>query len=78
MLACNGIFATPSIGIRSQKTASELQARRSFAKQKSVYANYSIFIKTFQYKKRVVTHSFLLFLFLKIQTTQPPRRIQYK
>ena len=44
MLACKGIFTTPSIGMRSRKTASELQTRRSFAKQKSVYANYSTLI----------------------------------
>ena len=49
MLACKGIFATPSIGIRSRKTAGELKTRRSFAKQKSVYANYTIQIQAFQY-----------------------------
>jgi len=37
MLARKGIFTTPSIGIRSRKTASELQTRRSFAQQKSIY-----------------------------------------
>ena len=44
MLACKGIFTTPSISIRSRRTASELQTRRSFAKQNSVYANYSIYV----------------------------------
>ncbi len=41
MLACKGIFTTPSIGIRSLKDCRRVKTRRSFAKQKSVYANYS-------------------------------------
>ncbi len=42
MLARKGIFTTPSIGVCSRKTASELKTRRIFAKQKSVYTNYNI------------------------------------
>ncbi len=42
MLARKGIFTTPSIDIRSRKTASELKTRRNFAIENSVYANYNI------------------------------------
>ena len=44
MLARKGIFATPSIGIRSRKTAKELKTLWEFCPQNSVYANYSILI----------------------------------
>ena len=49
MLACKGIFATPSIGIRNRMVASELHTRRIFARQKAVYANYIILFLFYQH-----------------------------
>ena len=48
MLACKSIFTTPSIDIRSRKTARESKTRRNFVYQNSTYVNYTKNLLHFQ------------------------------
>ncbi len=57
MLACKGIFTTPSIDVSSRKTAKSRKAFINFALQNLTYINYStkpfyVQVCNFEYKRQ--------------------------